>query len=310
MLTTHHVVTTDHRKPVRHALVRRLGFLAMGVLCLSQVATAQLRVVSEFNPSMASSLCSIAIDPTVDPSTGGIWVYECNGSNVQNYTSTGEFVSSVNIPAEAANDVDLDFSSGPLELGATQLPLGTLLFVNGESGPAEVYGLDKSTGSVLATLQTEFGVSHVVGGAHHPGRNSIFLVQDRVPGTVDRNRIAEVSPSSGTPRADFGIGSVFDVNYGDVDVCPSTDNLYVVSSAESRIAELAPDGTLIGYQNLPAGVSGLSGIAIATRPGVAWVSGTGGKVWQLEGLSCGLFAEDGFETGDTSRWSRTVSSGP
>jgi hypothetical protein len=40
-------------------------------------------------------------------------------------------------------------------------------------------------------------VSHIVGGAYHPERNTFFLVQDRVPGSADENRIAEINSQTG-----------------------------------------------------------------------------------------------------------------
>ena len=44
-------------------------------------------------------------------------------------------------------------------------PAGTLLVINGETGAADIYAVDKTTGAVLATLSTSFGVSHVAQAA-------------------------------------------------------------------------------------------------------------------------------------------------
>ena len=68
-------------------------------------------------------------------------------------------------------------------------------------------------------------------------------------------RSATVDPDSGAVLNEFAIGSLFDVNFGDLDVCPATGHLFVVSSIESRIAELTPTGSLVGYHDLPSGVS-------------------------------------------------------
>jgi len=113
--------------------------------------------------------------------------------------------------------------------------------------------------------------------------------------------VAEVDPDTGTVLNTFAIGALFDVNFGDLDVCSATGHLFVVSSAEDRISELTPDGSLVGYHPLPTGVSSLSGIAIAATTGYVWVSGTGGTVWELSGFPCDLIYKDGFESGDTSR---------
>ena len=161
---------------------------------------------------------------------------------------------------------------------------GTLLFVNGETGAAEIYAVDKQTGTIIDTLATAFGVSHVVGGAYHPERNTFFLVQDNVPGTADQNRIAEINPSDGSVINTFQITASFNVSFGEV--CASSGNLFVVSSVETRIAEYTPVGALVQYHALPAGVSSLSGIGLDDLSGEAWVSGTGGGVWRLGGLPC------------------------
>ena len=47
----------------------------------------------------------------------------------------------------------------------------------------------------------DFGASHVVGGAYHTARASMFAVQDRVAGAVDGNVIAELDPITGAERA-------------------------------------------------------------------------------------------------------------
>lgn len=64
--------------------------------------------------------------------------------------------------------------------GTTLLDPGSLLFVNGESGVAEIQAPDEGTGAIVETLVSDYGVSHVVGGTHHPGRGTPSLVQDRV----------------------------------------------------------------------------------------------------------------------------------
>ncbi|MBW2269244.1 MAG: hypothetical protein JRH16_11755 [Deltaproteobacteria bacterium] len=255
--------------------------LLIAALGGAHAASAQIVELSQFNPSGAAGLCGTGFDQTND----GVWVYDCSAADVQRYATDGTFLSSVSRPGEAANDVDVEFSKARFVLDATLLEAGTLLFVNGETGVAEVYALDKSTGAVLETLVTGFGASHVVGGGYHPDRASLFLLQDRVSGSLP-NQIGEVDPVTGTVLNMFSTLPDFDVNFGDLDVCRSSGNLLVVSSIETSIGEFAPSGTFIQHHALPAGVSLLSGIAIDDSTGEAWVSGTGGVVWQLGGLPC------------------------
>ncbi len=248
----------------------------------ADLARAALTASTPFNPANTGSLCSIGFDPA----TQDVWVYGCSAADVQHYTAAGAFLSAVTRPGESANDVDVELTPRPLTLGPTPVPSDSLLFINGETGPAEIYAVDKATGSVLATLSTAFGVSHVVGGAYHPIRKTFFLVQDQVPVAADRNRIAEIDPATGGVLNSFQISATFAVNFGDLEVCAATGNLLVASSDESRLAEYTPGGLFVQYHDLPAGVTSLSGIGIDDATGDLWVAGTGGNVWRLQGDAC------------------------
>jgi hypothetical protein len=55
----------------------------------------------------------------------------------------------------------------------------------------------------------------------------------------------------GSVENTFQLGEIFDVNYGDLDVCPATGSLLVVSSSEIRIAEITPSGSLVNTTIFP-----------------------------------------------------------
>lgn len=205
-----------------------------------------------------------------------VWVYD--GQMLYSFTREGTVLDTVAAPGERADDVDLDIPSESLTLARVALPAGTLLYINGETGPAEVYALD-AMGNVLATLNTEFGASHVVGGAWHPGRNTLFLVQDNQPAAELANRVAEIDPATGRVLNSFSLGE-FSVHYGDIDVAPN-GNLVVASSTATQVAEFTPDGQLVRQLPLPEGVSSISGLGINDETGNVWASGTGGLVWRL-----------------------------
>lgn len=265
-------------------VVTAAGLVLSSFLLAGAPATAQLAITGQFDPSGTSSNCGLGFDS----SAGQVWVHGCFGADVQRYSPTGDALPSVPRGGESANDVDVEVSAQPFTLGSTVLPSDTLLFINGETGPAEIYAIDKATGAILSSLNTAFGVSHVVGGAYHRIRQTLFLVQDLVPAAADRNRIAEVDPISGSVVNTFQITSTFSVNFGDLEVCNSTGNLIVASSDESRLAEYTPTGTLVQYHPLPVGVSSLSGIGIDETTGDIWVasSASGGDVWRLSGGPC------------------------
>lgn len=269
---------------VRVGILRALMGTTALLLPASQPAIAQLAITAQFDPSGSSSNCGLA----VDSSSHEVWVHGCSGADIQRYSTAGTFLSSVPRGGESANDVDVEITTKPISLASTTLPSNALLFINGETGPAEIYALDKGTGTVISTLNTSFGVSHVVGGAYHRIRQSFFLIQDLVPAVADENRVAEIDLSTGSILNTFQITSTFSVNFGDLEVCNSTGNLIVVSSDENRIAEYTPTGALVQYHPLPVGVSSLSGIGVDESTGELWVasSASGGDVWRLSGGPC------------------------
>ena len=239
---------------------------------------ADLALLNQFSPGLGQ-LVSVGFDPSDET----VWIYGNFDADLRQYSATGEFLSSIPRPGESANDVDLEFAPEVLNLAGTSLPKDTLLFIDGETDVAEIYAVDKTTGDVLATLVTAFGTDHVVGGAYHPERDTFFLVQDRVPGVDDENRIAEIDPVTGDVLNTFQITDLFDVNFGDIEV-GANGNLFVVSSAESDVLELTPEGDLVQYLPLPTGVSDLSGIAFSESGGEAWLSSTSGTVFHVGGF--------------------------
>lgn len=247
-------------------------------LTLAGVANGQVVSLSQFSPGGGIVSCGF------DHTTNTVWVYNSFAATLSNYTASGTFIVSIPRPGESANDVDIEIAPEDLTLGATSVPEGSVIFINGETGVAELYALNPTTGAVLGSLTTSFGVSHVVGGAYHTARDTFFLVQDKVPGGVAANRVAEINPITGAVINTWQTTGVYSVNFGDIEVNAATCNLLLVSSDESTIGEFTPEGVLVQEWALPAGVSSLSGIGMDDSTGEAWVSGTGGTVWRLGGL--------------------------
>lgn len=273
----------DKRISLHFSMDRILFYLLTFSIIISwnQKAWAQIVVLDSFNPPETSSICSIGIDLKRD----NIWIYECLGDSLYSYSTSGNLISAVLRPGERANDVDIMFAPEQLMLGDTSVPEGTLLFINGESGTAVVYAIDKDSGVVIDTLNTSFGNSHVVGGAYHPMRNTIFLLQDSVAAVG--NRIAEVNPMTGEILQTFGTPGSYSIYFGDLDVAGSTGNLFIVSSIEDSIAEVTAEGISVQSHALPAGVSLITGIALDCVEGEAWVVNLSGTVFHLGGVPCG-----------------------
>ena len=257
-------------------MITRYPLLAIAALCLSPVS-AQLTILTQFNPSNTGGTCGIAYNSP----DGEIMVIGCSASVIDRYAEDGTFLSSADVIGEGANDVDIDMTPVDLTMNGTFVAQGQLLLVNGETGVAEIYAIDEVTNQVIDTLVTGFGVSHVVGGSYHPQRGTFFLVQDKVPGGFPANRIAEVDAATGDTLQTFSTMPAFQVDYGDLDISPISGNLFVVSSDESGIAEFTPDGDLVAEHPLPSGVSNLSGIALDNDLEGAWVCNTSGVVFKL-----------------------------
>lgn len=254
---------------------------AVGVGAGGGPARADFMLLGQFDSGLPTPV-SLGFDPGTDR----VWVYDDFASTLRSYSRTGAFLSSVARPGESANDADITFAPEALTLGGTSVAAGSLLFINGETDAAEIYAVDKDTGAVLATLNTAFGLDHVVGGAYHPGRDTFFLVQDRVPaGTVNDSVVAEVNAATGAVLNTFQITALlpgFTVNFGDLEV-GANGNLFVVSSDEGTVAEFTPGGAFVRQHTLPAGVSSLSGLGFDAGRNEVWVTGTGGTVWRLGG---------------------------
>lgn len=271
------------RAPCLCAVIRTMiGVLSLGSgLWIHPEVQAQLILIERFDPSEVGSVVGLGFDNSADE----VWVYGEFLGMIHSYSRAGEFIRSIERPGEAANDVDLDVAGGPMTLGEVAIPSGTLLMINGESGVAEIYAIDISSGQVLAAKATDFGMSHVVGGAFHAKRQTFFMVQDRQPaGSENDSVVAEIDPVTGQVIHSFQVSEVlpgFTVNYGDIEVSHVSGHLFIVSSDESTIAELTPSGELIQSLQLPSGISGLSGIAIDEARREAWLSNNSGIVFHL-----------------------------
>jgi DNA-binding beta-propeller fold protein YncE len=254
------------------------GLLAPALL------SAQLTILTQFDPSNTGGTCGIAYNSVA----GEVLVIGCFGATIDRYTEAGAFLSAAPIAGESANDVDVDMSPVAFVMNGTAIEQGQLLFMNGETAEADIYAIDEVTMEVIDTLETAFGVSHVVGGSYHPTRGTFFLVQDQVPGGFQGNRIAEVDAATGDTLQTFSTLPAFAVDYGDLDISPVSGHLFVVSSAETTIAEFTPEGVLVTEHPLPGGVSSLSGIALDNDLQGAWVCNTNGVVFKLGNFPVGV----------------------
>jgi Ca2+-binding RTX toxin-like protein len=260
-----------------------LGIITLAaILAAARPVQADLVGLGFFNPGLGP-----LVGTAFDPATDSVWVYGDFDADLRRYSRTGTFLSSIPRPGEAANDADLTVAPVAFTLGTTPVPAGTLVFINGETGTAEIYAVDKDTGAVLATLSTAFGVNHVIGGSYHPGRGTFFLATDGLDAMP--NTIAEIDPVTGAVLNTFGTGSAdYTIDFGDLEVDPTTGHLMLVSSSELRLRILTPTGAFVEDLALPPDVFLFSGFALDVARGEAWAStGTGG-VFRLRVFSIQL----------------------
>lgn len=288
------------------AITTAAAALATAFVVRSAPATAAPSVVSSFDTGVGS-LVAIGFDPA----TGNLFVYPEHGADIMEFTPAGQEVTP-RIPRPAAgtsNDFDLDFALEGLNVGGTAVPANSLLAINGDEEPDRLYALDKNSGSVLASVALPS--LNPVGGAHHPGRDSYFVVDyaaDELE-ELDANSGAVINSFPVTPA---GAGA-FDVFYGDVDVSEATGNVFVVSNYQTAkqqtiIRELTPTGTFVLDHNLTSlGINEMAGIAL-DGAGDAWLATRNGVVYKVTGLSdvpsecttdpnavCGDASDDDFE---------------
>jgi hypothetical protein len=255
--------------------MKKLVLLIVTITSVS-ISSAQITLLSSFNPGFSGGLCGIGYNP----STAQLWLYGCSDNQFHRYDTSGVLLNSYPTPGGSANDVDIDIAPVQFLMNGLTVPQGEVLFINGESGAAEVYAVNNLTGTIEDTLAASFGNSHVVGGAYHALRNTFFLVQDNVPSAPLGNVIAEINPLNGDTLHTYAIGSIFNVSYGDLEV-GCNGNLFVVSSVEDSIAEFSPDGIFIQKHRYPIGSNSFSGIAIDCTTGDAWVCNNAGVVYHF-----------------------------
>ena len=231
-----------------------------------------------FTSAIVGTMCGLGWDLA----DAQIWVYQCNGTDMLGYTTAGTAAGTITRPGESADDFDISFAPEATTIGLSAVLAGQMIVINGETDTADLH-LPETTAST--PLATAFGDDHVVGGAYHAARDTIFVVEDR-NGATTGNTIAELDATTGAVVNSFSTLPHVDVNYGDVEVCQATGNLFVVSSVDTNLTELTPTGELVGKYPLPAGVTTLSGLGLPGN-GSAWVGSTSGGVFALAGVPCG-----------------------
>ena len=224
--------------------------------------------------SQVATALTVPVALAVDEYRQFIYVYDGFSSFISVFDRAGQTLDPVTWPGEGSNDADMDVAPVSFSMANTLIPQGSLLVFNGETAETEIYAIDPLANTQLAVLNTSFGNSHVVGGAFNPVTNTLFLLQDNVPGAALGNQVAEIDPNTGQVLSSFLINAdsnLFNVGFGDIEVNSVTGSLYLVSSADTRMLELTTDGKFIRYVPLPAAITSPSGVALSSELDRVWL---------------------------------------
>jgi hypothetical protein len=239
----------------------------------------QLEIRTTFNPGLGGLVGAAA-----NEYQQALYLYPAFGAVIHNLTRLGMNIGTIGMQGGGANDVDLDIAAAAFRLKDVQIPQGSLLIFNGESGVTEIYAVDAKTGTLLSQLDTAFGASHVVGGAYNPVTNSIWLIQDNVPAGSQGNLVAQIDPITGQVLSSFNVLTPevsFGVSFGDLHINPHNGNILLVSSIQSAMAEFDVSGKLLRLLPFPPGVTTVSGLAVSADGELLWLVSTSGAVYEL-----------------------------
>ena len=253
--------------------------LCASIICSGSVSAVELNEISSFNTER--DLCGLGVDGAPP---GSLLLYDCFGETIDRVSFDGTASVNVPRPGEAGNNADVSVLSEPAIIGGVRVPARTILFTDGERFDTEIFaiGLD---GSELART-TLPGATSTVGGVYHPTHRSLYYVSST-------DRFVEADTRADATELLVVDTDPFNLNFGDVAVCADTGHLFLASSVGSTVGEFSAVGELLAEHELPAGVSGLSGIAMTTDfPGEAWVANTSGVVTRLGNLPCGAFQRE------------------
>ena len=103
---------------------------------------------------------------------------------------------------------------------------------------------------------------------------------------VEDVRVESVVTVTGVVVQTWQTTPSYAVNYGDLDVCQSSGNLFIVSNSETTMAEFTPTGTFVAEYALPAGSNDGAGLAIVDGTNTAWIGTPSGTAFLLGGIPC------------------------
>lgn len=278
---------------------RTLGAVAVGLVCSlvgvvpgGGVAFGQscaLNLELSFNPSEGGQMNSIGFDATRDE----VIVHFSGSGLFHVYDRSGVFLRTIPKASDVGgNDGDIDVTQGPVSIGGTVVPAGTLVEFENENNPPRVVASSVVDGTELA-IQDGFdggAIGQWVGGSISPVTGAFYAV-DWQQDTVQALDVSAGMVSGSFPVAPVDVSQGFDVFFGDIGVLGADGFVYVVSSSQQRVRVFTPGGLFVTDLDVTgtalggSGVAGLSGIGFDDGRGEAWFSSTDGNVYLVSGFN-------------------------
>ncbi|TWU48571.1 hypothetical protein Poly51_44710 [Rubripirellula tenax] len=191
-------------------------------------------------------------------------------------------------PGGSVNVSGIDILSGPMNVGGTTVPAGSMLFVHANATPATLYAINPDSGEVLATVTVEGVGIDRAGVAEHPTRGTVYLLG------LDA-MIHEINPATGAVLRMFSANpagvSAIPFNQGGIDVVGATGQLLVVGT-DSRVRVLTATGSFVSDIDLRytgADPFSLSDVSYNDTTGETWVSTEVGNLFRFSPVASGTF---------------------
>lgn len=271
-----------------HALLLACALGAASLTTPAAQGQEIIDVVSTLNLPSNPAPCGIAGDAAI----WQLYVYDCGATSIHRYEIDGTPLSTIDVSAlspSALGSLNVIYFYNLDTFGGVDIgDYGKLLLIDGGSGTTRIHAFELETGAYLATLNTAFGDSHVVGATFNPATQTIFLLQNQDAAT-NPNTIAEIDPETGAVLRTFSTAAWgFDIAEGDIDAARDGE-LLVVSSIESTMAKVKLDGTLRREIPISDAITGITSLESTYTGPSAWITDVSGQIFGIHGpvvLTC------------------------
>ncbi|MGB0600309.1 MAG: Ig-like domain-containing protein [Rubripirellula sp.] len=170
-----------------------------------------------------------------------VWVADTAGKIHQVDRSSGQTLSTVDLPGGTASGIGLHITPEAMTLAGITVPAGSLLVSNSRPSPDQVFAINPITGEIISTLALEQNLD-VVSLTYDPSGGGHLYLLDANP-----SQVVEIDLGTGSVINTIDISGFLDLanGRGGLVIDPITGNLWVGGTANSNLIEITTDGTLV-----------------------------------------------------------------